>query len=295
MGAKTATYTPHAKDAGKCLRATAEYTDGKGSTDAMGVSANAVIADEANRPPRFRAGGVDSDAGTMADTGDTATSAKRSIDENVTPTADPNPADVGMPVVADDPNGDTLTYTLSGNDAGSFKIGPASGQISAKMKLDKEAKSSHMVTVTATDPNGANASIDVTISVTNVDEPPKIIAGGLAISGPSSASYAENGTGMVATYTLAGPEKDSGRWTLSGDDARDFSISNSGVLSFRSSPNYEAPADEDMDNVYMVTLNATDSERNEATRDVVVTVTDVDDEEVIGGTLLERYDTGDER
>ena len=59
MGAKTATYTPDAKDEGKCLRATAMYTDGKGMDDAMGVSVNAVIADEANRPPRFRAGGVD--------------------------------------------------------------------------------------------------------------------------------------------------------------------------------------------------------------------------------------------
>ena len=181
MGAKTATYTPHAKDAGKCLRATATYTDGEGSTDAMGVSANAVVADEANRPPRFRAGGADDEGGTAADTGDTATSAKRSIDENVAPntTAEPTRSDVGMPVVADDPNGDDdiLTYTLSGNEAGSFEIDPESGQISAKMKLDREAKSSHMVMVTATDPNGANASIDVTITVKNVDEPPEIIVG----------------------------------------------------------------------------------------------------------------------
>ena len=83
MGAKTATYTPDAKDEGKCLRATAMYTDGKGMDDAMGVSTNAVEMDEANRPPRFRAGGVDSDANTAADTGDTAMSAKRSIAENV--------------------------------------------------------------------------------------------------------------------------------------------------------------------------------------------------------------------
>ena len=155
MGAKTATYTPDAKDEGKCLRATAMYTDGKGMDTAMAVSTNAVIKDEANRPPRFRAGGVDDDAGTAFDTGDTAMSAKRSIDENEEPNTDipaDNPANVGEPVVADDPNGDNLTYTLNGNDAGSFDIDPATGQISAKMKLDKEAKSSHMVKVTATDP-----------------------------------------------------------------------------------------------------------------------------------------------
>ena len=60
------------------------------------------------------------------------------------------------------------------------------GQISANMKLDKEAKSSHMVTVTATDPDGASASIDVTIMVTDVDEAPMIEVGGLALSGPRS-------------------------------------------------------------------------------------------------------------
>ena len=36
------------------------------------------------------------------------------------------------------------------------------------------------------------------------------------------------------------------------------SVSASGVLTFVSSPDYEAPADADMDNVYMVTLNARD-------------------------------------
>ena len=111
--------------------------------------------------------------------------------------------------------------------------------------------------------------------------------------GPSGLRYAEKGTDPVATYSLAGPESDSGRWmTLGGADAGDFRISNSGVLTFARTPDFETPADADMNNVYMVTLTATDSERNTAMRDVVVTVTDVEDTTtVIGGTLLERYDT----
>ena len=147
-----------------------------------------------------------------------------------------------------------------------------------KAKLDYEAKNSYVVTVTATDSDGLSDSIDVTITVTDMDEAPEIIVGGLAISGETRVDYEENGTGMVATYALVGPNADSsGRWmTLGGADAGDFSISNSGVLSFRSSPNYEAPADEDMDNVYMVTLTARDSD-NTAMRAVVVTVTDVDE------------------
>ena len=63
-----------------------------------------------------------------------------------------------------------------------------------------------MVTVTATDPNGLSASIDVTIKVTGVDEAPKIIVGGLVVTGTGDIDYAENGMGMVATYSAAGPD-----------------------------------------------------------------------------------------
>ena len=284
MGAKTATYTPDAKDEGKCLRATAMYTDGQGMDDAMRVSTNAVEMDQANRPPRFRAGGVDSSADTDADTGDTAMSAKRSIDENMTPdTSNPadNPANVGMPVVADDPNGDNLTYTLSGNDAGSFMIGLSDGQISANMKLDKEDKSSHMVTVTATDPDGLSASIDVTITVNNLDEAPMIERGGLAISGMSSVSYAENRTDAVAEYTLAGPMKDRARWALEGDDASDFTLMN-GTLKFKRSPNYEMPMDMGENNTYEVTIKANDGTYM-GTRAVMVMVTNVDEIGTLSG------------
>ena len=295
MGAKTATYTPDAKDEGKCLRATATYTDGKGMDDAMGVSANAVVVDETNGPPRFRAGGVDSDAGTAADTGETAMSAKRSINENVLPNteADPNPANVGEPVEADDPNGDNLTYTLSGNDAGSFDINVSNGQISAKMKLDKEAKSSHMVKVTATDPDGASASIDVTITVNNVDEAPEIRRGTLqpeAPMFPSTATERSIQENTVAGSDIGAPVRatdangETLTYTLSGRDAASFDIEPAtGQLKTKAALNYEAKAS------YMVTVTARDPGRLSDTITVTITVTDV--EEVgTGDTLLDEYD-----
>ena len=76
---------------------------------------------------------------------------------------------VGSPVVATDLNqGDTLTYTLDGADAGSFTIVPTSGQIRTNATLDYETKASYVVTVTATDRSLASASIVVTISVIQV-------------------------------------------------------------------------------------------------------------------------------
>ena len=58
---------------------------------------------------------------------------------------------IGAPVEATDANDETLTYGLSGQDAGSFDIDTATGQLMTKAALDYETKSSYMVTVTATD------------------------------------------------------------------------------------------------------------------------------------------------
>ena len=139
-----------------------------------------------------------------------------------------------------------------------------------------------MVTVTAADPNGLSDTIDVTIKVTDVDEAPKIIAGGLVVRGTSDINYAENGTGMVATYSAAGPDAADATWSLSGADAGALSISSAGVLTFMASPNYESPADANTDNIYMVMVNANDG-TNDAMKAVTVRVTN---EEEMGEVTL---------
>ena len=63
------------------------------------------------------------------------------------------------------------------------------------------------VMVTATDPSGETATVMVTIKVTNVDEAPTIMVGGLAVTGGQrSINYPENGTGIVDTYGAVGPD-----------------------------------------------------------------------------------------
>ena len=90
----------------------------------------------------------------------------RSIDENSA-----SGANVGAQVRATDADGDTLTYSLTGIDAGSFTINSISGQImvGTGTMLDFEDKANYTVTVRATD-GSASDTITVTVTVGNVDE-----------------------------------------------------------------------------------------------------------------------------
>ena len=101
---------------------------------------------------------------------------------------------------------------------------------------------------------------------------------------------------MQRTWRPA-PKRTSARWTLSGTDAGDFSIgSTSGVLTFRAAPDFDAPTDANMDNVYMVTVEADDRTYTD-THNVTVTITEVDDGTVTPmpeDTLLDRYDDNDD-
>ena len=70
-------------------------------------------------------------------------------------------------------------------------------------------------------------------------------------------------------------------WSVAGTDAARLSISEDGELSF-SPPDYEAPNDANADNVYEVTVRASDGNLV-STLDVEVTVTDVNESGVVTG------------
>ena len=81
-------------------------------------------------------------------------------------------------------------------------------------------------------------------------------------------------TRCLATYTARDPEDPSAditRWSVTGRDGGDFTINEDGELTFRNPPDHEKPADSDRDNVYEVTVRASDG-RYYGSLDVVVTV-----------------------
>ena len=76
---------------------------------------------------------------------------------------------IGDPLTAMDDDGDDVTYSLGGDDMGSFAIDDATGQLMTMAELDHETKASHTVMVTASDGTDMS-SITVTIMVTDVPE-----------------------------------------------------------------------------------------------------------------------------
>ena len=249
-GAASASYTPTDDDVGDYLRVMASYTDPEGSgKSARTVSANAVqTAPVTNNRPVFPS----TETGT------------RSAFENT-----PDGRDIGAPVEAtDDDPLDTLTYSLDSASLGFFDIDERSGQLRTKAALDREQRSSYRVTVTARDSSRASATITVTIAVEDVDEDP-------VLSGDAVVSYAEGGSGAVATYTAMDPERETISWAHSGTDSDDFEISDRGVLSFVTPPDYDAPTDAGGDNVYRVTVTASDPAGQSDSIDVTVNVTEV--------------------
>ena len=93
----------------------------------------------------------------------------RSVAENTA-----SATNIGDPVAATDPNtDDTLTYTLGGTDASTFRFNSSSsstGQLKTRAALDYETKHSYSVRVTVSDGNGGSDRINVTINVTDVLE-----------------------------------------------------------------------------------------------------------------------------
>ncbi len=85
-------------------------------------------------------------------------------------------------------------------------------------------------------------------------------------------SVPENTSDPVARFSASDEDGDDIKWGLSGDDAGDFEISDDGVLTFAKSPNFEGPADANVDNVYKVNVTA-----NSGSIAIEVTVTDVDE------------------
>ena len=169
---------------------------------------------------------------------------------------------------ASDPQpGTTIRWSLNGTDAGDFTITvDTSGRgvltfnsvPDFESPADSDQDNAYELAVVAADGDGNSDRVDFTITVTDVNEPPVV-----TLNGTATTTVPENtsDTQVLARFTARDPENPSAgiyRWSTSGRDGGDFVISELGELRFRASPDYERPADSDRDNVYEVTVRASD-------------------------------------
>ena len=159
MATDAAEYTPDTVGMYVCAMAT--YTDGQGANKTKDATSAYAVLDlrSTNLAPAFQDSNGDAIIGAIT----------REVPEN---TAKGRP--VGAAVVATDPEGDRLTYTLDAAGAMNFDIDVASGQLLTKVALDTEAQDGdeYTVMVIATDPyfvtgntTRGSDTIEVTVTV----------------------------------------------------------------------------------------------------------------------------------
>ena len=225
-------------------------TDGDDESDSMMVT---VTVTDVNESPEF----PDTETG------------ERNVPENTAAGVN-----IGDPVAATDPDeGDTLTYSLGGDDMASFAIDPATGQIMTSAPLDHETKDSYTVMVTATDGDGESDSMMVTIgvaiTVTDVNESPEFpdTETGARSAAENTAAGVNIGDPVAATDP---DEGDTLTYSLGGADMASFDIATStGQLMTKEALDHETK------DSYSVEVTADDGNGESATVMVTITVTNV--------------------
>ena len=168
-------------------------------------------------------------------------------------------------------------WSLTGTDAGDFTI-DESGELSFRNVPDQEKPADsgrdnvYNFSVRASD-GRYYGYLEVTVTVTEVNEPPTITT-----TSKTSFTYRENGTAAIYTFKATDPEKGAITWLVTGSDADDFTISETGVLTFASPPNFENPTDSDRNNEYIVTVEARDDDLNTSSLEITITVINLTDQ-----------------
>ena len=269
-GATTNSYTPNDADLGRYLYALVRYRDGQAPDDARWLIARTEFAVQQDPGPAPAPG-----QGNAAPAFDPM-EVMFEVPEDT-----PSTGFVGQhPNGATDAEDDdaTLEYDLSGADADSFalvlpdnrgdyyaaqetlqlSLTPVQIAVMPVTHLDYESKTTYSFELGATDSEGARSFATVTVNVTGVNEAPSApveFISGLGVTGPSNitvpevAEGADDSSGELGAYeaTRLPRGASSVRWSLAGLDKDDFNISRDGVLTFKSSPNFEDPTDRERD------------------------------------------------
>ncbi len=179
---------------------------------------------------------------------------------------------------------DHLIYSLAGVDSGLFSVDDSSGQVSVgpgstldhEVPSDSDGNNVYELTLQVTDgrdetgnpDTSVDDSIDVTIRIADVNEPPEFSSSAIELE------VDENSEASLPPLAATDPEQHAVSWSLdpASPDGGSFTLSGTGTLTFRSAPDYESPLDTDRDNEFDLFVVATDDGRPAASSRLSLTI-----------------------
>jgi hypothetical protein len=172
--------------------------------------------------------------------------------------ANENQINIGT-VTATDADGDNVTFSISGTDAGAMTINSTNGVLTFNSAPDYETKSSYTATVAAYD--GTNSTTqNITITIIDINEAPTFTS-----STNFSANENQTSIGNVSASDVDG---DGITFAISGSEI--IIDSSTGVLTFASAPDYETKSS------YTATVTASDG-TNSTTQNITVSIKNLND------------------
>ena len=205
-----------------------------------------------------------------------------------------NQALVTTPIVVSDPEdpSSSLVTFVQGADAAAFSIVNDelvfSPPANFEQPTDADADNIYEVTIGVQDTTGLDGFRNLTVQVTDVNDAPVIDSNILGAGGVIVNPIRPEGTQFIANLIVNDDDSDQLFYSVGGTDGALFEITPMGQWSFRPTaiPDFENPADANVDNVYAVTLIVSDRPDGDPdqltdTFDTLVTIQNVNEPPVI--------------
>ncbi|MDW7695126.1 cadherin domain-containing protein [Flammeovirgaceae bacterium SG7u.111] len=170
-------------------------------------------------------------------------------------------------VVATDPEGKALTFSITTNDNGLFEISTVGAlSLATGKNLDFETAASHTITVAVSD-GDLETEAAMTINVTDIDEAPSIAAQSFTVKEDVS------GTDILGSIVATDPNGDNLTYTIDSKGSLTFALANVNDITLASGVTLDYEATK----AYMFDVTVSDGTYS-ATAAMTVNVEDVNDE-----------------
>lgn len=174
-----------------------------------------------------------------------------------------------------DPDGDSLTFSLSGADAALFTFDESTSAITSnatfdfESPVDQDGNNAYTFSLSANDGTD-ELVVDFTLTVTNISDVAPEFAGQFDLD-------ADEGVAVPATFTVSDADGDDIELTLGGPDAALFDLDSATfTVTANQALDFEVPTDANADNVYEFQITASD-DVDSTTQNFTLTVQNIID------------------